>query len=199
MADGDYCSLAELKGRLWPSGAAGDTLEDDQLTNVIAAVSRTIDSWCGRRFYSTSDDETRYYQAAVPGYLFPSDDILSITGLWTDQDGDRVYEDTWTSDDYDAEPGSGPPYLWLQVAPLGNYHFSRAPRGVKITGKFGYCATGGQPAAVKEACLLQAVRTFRRTDAPFGVVQNPAGGNTRLTNQLDPDVELMLAGYRRLD
>ncbi len=59
--------------------------------------------------------------------------------------------------------------------------------------------TGNQldpvPAMIKQACLIQMARWFKRQDSPFGVLGSPEFGNyTRLLNRLDPDVEVLLSG-----
>lgn len=196
-----YASLAELKAYLWPDGTTPDTTNDAILTSILDAVSRRIEGYCLRRFWTTGSDEVRYFATRDDEYLFPDIDILSITTLQTDDDGDRTYENTWAATDYDLLPNNaaldGLPYTYLRIAPAGNHTLSRAPRGVKITGKFGYCATGSHPAQVHTACLLQAARWWKRRDAPFGILSNPAGGDMRLIEALDPDVEMMLADYRR--
>jgi hypothetical protein len=49
---------------------------------------------------------------------------------------------------------------------------------------------------VKQACLIQTARWFKRQDAPFGVLGSPEFGNyTRLQAALDPDVQMMLSGH----
>lgn len=202
MATGDYCTLGELKARIWPTGTTPDTEEDVLLASIITASSRAIDNFCGRRFYSTTADETRYFETDDTEYLFPGIDIISITSLKTDDDGDRTYENTFDTDDYDLYPENASldslPYSWVRIAVDGDYSFPSAPRGIQIVGKFGYCATGSHPTAVREACILQSMRLFRRRDAPFGMISNPVGGEVRLLNKLDPDVEMILAGYRRV-
>lgn len=198
MADGDYCTSTELKRRLWPDGTTPDTSNDTDLGNIITAVSAWINNYCGRRFYSTAADETKYYTADLPDVLFCGDDILSVTTLATDDDGDRTYETTWATTDYDLLPLNGAPYTRIELAPLGEQSFPVHRKGVKIVGKFGYCATASLPAAVKEACVLQCMRVWKRRDAPFGVVSNPVGGEMRLIVDLDPDVAQLLDPYRRV-
>lgn len=192
-----YCTLTELKKRTGHD--LGDAGEDAILESVINAVSRLIDRYTGRRFYTTATDETRYYTAKERDYLSPGDDIISITTLYTDNDGDRVYEYTWAATDYDLYPANaaldGKPYTWLELAPNGDYVFPATPRGVKIVGKFGYAAT--TPPDVKEACLLQCHRLFKRKDAPFGVLGSDALGQVVVINRLDPDVQELLSGVTR--
>ncbi len=81
--------------------------------------------------------------------------------------------------------------------PNGSYSFPRGgSNSIKIVGKFGWSS---HPDAVREACLLYCMRLFKRRDAPFGIISNPVGGDMRLLNRLDPDIEMLLAPYRRID
>jgi hypothetical protein len=193
-----YCELDDLKDRL----SITDFEDDATLEQVITAVSRQIDALTGRRFYATTDDETRYYTPELDDVLFV-DDIQSITTLQTDDDGDRTYENTWTTDDYDLLPDNaaldGRPYTRLELAPYGDFMFPEGVRrGVKIVGKFGFSATGSHPDVVREACLLQSARIFKRKDAPFGITGAPEFGVLQAIPKLDPDVVLMLESVKRL-
>lgn len=189
-----YATLADLKARL--GIGVSDVTDDSVLENVVEAVSRWIDHYCNRRFYSAA--ETRYYTAESPVVLW-TDDLVSITSLATDDDGDRVYETAWAATDYDLEPYnaalSGEPYTAIRIAPNGSYTFPSTRKGVKITGTFGYPAI---PDAVAEACLLQSSRVFRRKDAPLGVVGSPEIGQAVTLGRVDPDVRALLQGYVKL-
>lgn len=55
------------------------------------------------------------------------------------------------------------------------------------------------PDVIQMATLLQAARFFKRKGAPFGIAGSPEmGSELRLLSRLDPDVELMLFGQRRI-
>ncbi len=185
-----YCTLAEIKARL----AITDTTDDAILEQVVEAVSRWIDEFCRRRFWVNSVDETRYYTPEYTDLLYTGD-IVSITTLKTDEDGDRIYEKTWATTDYDLEPLNaaldGEPYTEIRTAPDGNYSFPLVAKGVQIVGQFGWPAV---PKQVKEACLLQSERIFRRKDAPFGVAGVAATGELALIPHLDVDVQELLRG-----
>lgn len=200
MATGDYCTVSELKAELWPTGTVPDDVEDATLLNVIASVSRWIDNYTGTRFYTTAADESRYYSPKDSTILF-TDDIISVTTLQTDEDGDRTYETTWETTDYDLLPENASlnsqPYRWIENTPQGNYLFPCMRKSVKITGKFGWSAASSQPGAIKRACIIQCLRIFKRKDTPFGMLSNPLGGDMRLITDLDPDVKGLLDVYRR--
>jgi len=198
MATGDYCTLAEIKQRLWPEGSEPDNVSDAILTNIITAVSRQIDLICERRFYTTVADETRYFTTADSEYIWPDLDIISITTIAIDEDMGRTYGTTLATTDYDLLPDNAAldskPYSYIRIAPLGTERFPTHQKGVKIIGKFGWSAT---PASVKEACLIQVERVWKRKDSPFGIISNPAGGDMRLIEKLDPDVQVLLWNYRK--
>src|SRR5512139_410875 len=153
---GDYCSLVEIKERLWPEGANTDSISDLMLGNIITAVSREIDNICNRRFYTTAADETRYFTTKDSEYLFPDLDIISITSITIDEDAGRTYGTTLATTDYDLYPENAAldskPYSYIRISPLGEHGFPTHAKGVKIIGKFGWSTI---PAAVREACLIQ--------------------------------------------
>jgi hypothetical protein len=205
-----YCTTDELKARIGISNADDDTI----LENVITAVSRWIDTHTGRRFYAAS--ETRYFtadeyaeSAPLPTYaqslrvtgrggqIVYVNDLLTVTTLKTDDDGDRTYETTWAATDYDLLPDNallnGEPYTQVRLAPNGRYTFPLHRRGVQIVGSFGYAAT--TPAMVKEACLLQSHRLWKRKDAVFGVAGASEMGQILVQIKADPDVQELLKRY----
>lgn len=198
MATGDYCTLEEIKARLWPEGASADTVSDTVLEAIISAASAQIDNFCGRRFWITDTTETRYFTTADNEYLWPDVDIVSITSIAVDYDMDRSYSTALDTDDYDLLPTNaaldGKPYSYLRISPLGTERFPTHEAGVQITGYFGWSEI---PAAVKQATLIQAERLWKRRDAPFGMISNPAGGDMRLISDLDPDVQILLMRYRK--
>ncbi len=183
-----YATLAELKVRV----GITDTGDDAVLEAVIEAASRAIDGETGRVFYAAT--ATRYFTAEDSELLFV-DDLLSVTTLKADEDGDRTYETAWAVTDYDLEPYNSTPYTRIQIAPKGTRTFPTGRRGVEIAGSWGYAATA--PDAINEACLLMAARLFKRKGAPFGVLMNPDLGTARIP-QIDPDVKLLLKPFVRL-
>jgi hypothetical protein len=135
---------------------------------------------CGRHFYRMT--ETRTYQ---PGNLYELDvdDIVPGTAitLAVDQDGDGIYEQTWTQNvDYVLKPGrfsynvnaSGiaRPYRKIQVCGSGRLfpftwpltHLDR----VQIATTWGWTSV---PWQVAEANRILAADEYRMKDAPFGI------------------------------
>jgi hypothetical protein len=52
------------------------------------------------------------------------------------------------------------------------------------------------PTAVKQACVIQSSRIFKRLDSPLGVAGFGDMGAIRVGRYLDPDVEQLLMPYR---
>lgn len=184
-----YATTDELKTRLDVLG----TDDDAMLEDIIEAASRQIDGWCGRSFYADAA-ATRYYTADSIDVLVLHDDLVSITTLKTDEDADRVYETTWAATDYDLEPLTGPPYTRIHLAPMGRYGFPTHRRAIEIVGTFGYSDV---PHAIREACLLQAGRLYKRKDAPFGIAGSQDAGQLQTIGGMDPDVKQMVQHYRK--
>jgi hypothetical protein len=169
-----------------------DLDDDAEIEKVITAISRAIDRECRRRFYAAT--ETRYFTAQRADLLFV-DDLLSVTTLKTDEGGDRVYETTWSTTDYDLLPSNaalnGEPYLRIAPAPMSSKRFPGHAKAVEIAGSFGYASS--TPAVIKEACLLWSMRVWKRHEAIFGVIGTTALG--QMTVKIpppDPDVAHLL-------
>ena len=132
-----YTTRNDLKTR----AGISDTTDDALLDVILEAVSREIDDYCERWFYPRT--QTRYYTAERGGRLL-TDDLLTVTTLKTDDDGDRTYETTWLTTDYDLWPFNAAvevppaPYTELRVTPDGNEAFSKQPKGNEIVGAWGY-------------------------------------------------------------
>ncbi len=196
---GEYATLEELREQL----DIPDDSQDAKLARALAAASRAVDQHCGRRpggFAVPTADETRYFTAEDGNVLWVGE-LLSVTTLATDEDGDRVYECTWGLTDYDLEPYNaaldGVPYRRIATTPNGTYSFPvSVQKGVKIIGRWGWPTV---PAAVVEATLLQAARLFRRKEAPFGVVGAPDIGQAVALGRLDPDVATLLRDLRAIE
>ncbi len=188
-----YCTLAEVKSALRITDNADDTL----LENAIEGASRRIDGYCGRRFYQQTTSISLY---ATDIYTLPTqDDLVSVTTLKTDDDGDGSFETTWTAGtDYQLEPLdrtlTGQPIR--TVTAIGGKTFplysTPALPSAQITGVRGWSAI---PDDIREACVLLSMRGFARYNAALGVV-----GFADMAIQVravDPDVRDFLNPYRK--
>jgi len=176
-----------------------NTDHDTILESVIEGISRAIDNWCAWRFFAAT--ETRYYTAKNT-YRLRVDGISTATGLtiYTDVDGDGIYENTWASTDYSLLPynavAEGVPFTSIETTLLGNYWFPRTRKGVKIAASFGWAAV---PKPINRACVLQATRLFKRYVTPLGQAGATTIGTITLTiPALDPDVTMLLAPYKQI-
>ena len=110
------------------------------LQRMLENASVEIDHICRRHFDCW---EGTYYFAGSGIWFLPDEDILSISELKLDTDGDGTYETTLSPSDYIMYPLSGPqpyPKLYLRSSLTSGYgtFASGIPSGVKITGIFGY-------------------------------------------------------------
>lgn len=193
-----YCSVEELKSRL----AIPDTGDDFEITLAVQAACRSIDEITGRYFWRGTDTRT-YVPESVYGQQL--DDLVSVTTFKVDQDGDGVFEQTWTQGadfaltvspgKYNAAAkGEQWPYTGFTV--LGTSKFapftwawSHMDR-IQVTGVFGWPAV---PLAVKQAALIAAADLFKIKDAPFGVMGFGDLGVVRV--QANPRIMSLLRRY----
>jgi hypothetical protein len=162
-----YTTLAIAKER----AEIRDSIDDPSLKLIISAVSRQIEDYCRRRFYAAT--QTRYYSPRHRDHLILDADLLTVTSLKSDEDGNRTYEITWSASlDYYLGPANnatdGLPY-WEVCRDFtnGSYWFpTQYQRSVQIIGSWGYSAT--TPAVVQEACLAQIDLMMRAPDVALG-------------------------------
>ena len=191
-----YCSVEELKSRL----GIGDTADDFEITLAVQAACRSVDEICGRYFWRGTDTRT-YVPSSI--YRQDIDDLVSVTTLKMDRDGDGVYEETWTpGTDYQLEVAPGRynvsargeqwPYTGFTI--IGPkfipvvWPWSHQDR-IQVAGVFGWPAV---PQTVKQASLIAAADLFRLKDAPFGI----AGfGDFAVRIQANPRVMQLLKRY----
>lgn len=171
-----YVTVAELKEILRQEG---ETYQDLALEIAVSAGSRACDSYKRKRgvgFYPTT--ATRYYTPNPNDRELHVDDIVTVTTLDVDRDGDGVYEETWTEgDEYYLAPlnatADGRPFNTVCLYPQSTTRFPRYPRSIKITGSFGWAET---PIEVRQACILIARDLLKRTvDQPLDILVAAAG------------------------
>lgn len=159
------------------------TAHDDEYARAILAASRQIDDYCGRYFYQDAAVSAKVFKPNQVDLLW-TPDISTTTGLIvkTDDDGDGVYETTWTLDtDFIMEPFermNGRPYE--RIAALETKQFpvaglnvitpvsssmlqttrSRRPR-VQVTARWGWPAI---PSEVIQGAVIASVDHFKAKD-----------------------------------
>ena len=192
-----YASITELKTRLGIGGAAGD----GPLWNALYAASRAVDAYCNRHFYSRQAvrifDVTDTAQLTVP-------DLISITSLREDADGDRVFETVRETSDYvvtivDTGPQAltATPITRIVADPQGpRPAFTPGLGRVQVDGEWGYRAhtlstgavlSAGGPvgaasevAPISDASLIEAGQTLL-IDSEQAFVKLVSNGEVTLT------------------
>ena len=201
-----YTTLAEMKGSL---GIAADNFDDDDdLMDAILAASRAIDSHTERHFWQISEARSFPVPDAYCLELGPFCDLVSLTSLKTDNDGDGTFEVTWSPADYQLLTGDGTanvnaapeprPYEKI-VATRGltfpvwaNTGYFGRPNRIEVTGLWGWPAV---PDPVRRACRLLAAELFKLKDAPFGVAGVADIGVVRVRD--NPKAMRLLTRYRK--
>lgn len=131
-----YADLTTFK-----SGAYANltlTTNDTYLRQLLEDASRLIDKYCMRHFYCW--EGAKYYDGD-DDILWLSDDVLSVTTLKCDPGGDGTFENSYTANtDYLLYPLNGFPKTRIEIGYNASYSdfASGVPRGVEITGVFGY-------------------------------------------------------------
>lgn len=183
-----YCGVEDVRDQL---GDSTSTLDTGLIEKAVAATSRAIDRWCGRRFWQDPAVVPRVFDV-WDSRLVDVDDISTAAGLVVKVDsGDGTYATTWTTSDYQLRPlnadADGGAYSWRQIAAVGGKCFPPGSRGfppVQVTARWGWSEI---PDQVVEAAILKSVSLFKRKDAPFGVAGFGDFGAVRITRK-DPDV-----------
>jgi hypothetical protein len=198
-----YCSLADVKA----AARITDTIDDTLLELSIESASREIDSYTERVFYSTGGTPVARVYIPQDIYLVETDDIVSVTTLKSDSTGNGTFDVTWAVSDFQLEPLNGRAggidspatriraigeYLWPVYEPR-NVNSNQA--SVQVTGVFGFATV---PTAVRQACILSALRQYKRYESPTGVLGFSDIGAVRVGTKLDPDVERMIQPYRKV-
>lgn len=192
-----YCTLAELKAAL----SITDNIDDGLLQTAIVSASAFVDGYCYRSLDPATDAVTTrdFIPTATFGPLF-IDDCVEIVEVRLDDDLDGTFADTLTAADFQAEPVNattgGLPLPFTRLRPFedGYWPTFRGKATVRVSARYGWPEI---PDAVREATILQASRLFTRRDSPLGVAGFGDMGAMRVSRFIDPDVEMLLAPYRK--
>ncbi len=141
MSYGAYASISDIKGVL----GITSTSDDVTLRKILEASSRNIDSYCNRTFVTQT--ATKYFNGAITLWV---SDLLSITTLKTDEDGDATYENTYqvatAPVDYFLygvgleDTLNTYPKIRIETNPNGDYSgfATGCEHGIQIAGLWGY-------------------------------------------------------------
>lgn len=193
-----YATTTQLAQRINRGGSWTDS-EEAVLGQLLADVSRLIDTYTRRHFWQTAAGVARYFTPTGSATLM-LDDVTTVTAVETDEDGDRTYEHTWATTDYDLLPYNAAevsePFTRLRVTPRGNYAFPAGmPKGVKVTGTWGWPAV---PDMVREIALMEAARLWAQGRSPSGVVASPELGTFIIEPQLHPQAMARLNALKKV-
>ena len=192
-----YAALTDVKGALRMGTA--DTADDALLELAIESASRMIDDECDRVFYASGTAVARDF-APVNWQRVDIDDCITITSVTADTDHDGTFEETWTASDYRVVPDNnlagGRPWPTTGLVAISDKVFYpyRGELTVRVTGTWGFGTA--VPTEVKNACVIQSLRYFKRLDSPLGVAGFGEMGAIRVS-KVDPDVAAMLSRYRK--
>jgi hypothetical protein len=187
-----YCTLADVKAAL----RITDSVDDSLLEMAVESASRLIDGYAYRYFYNAGT-ATRDF-VAEDSYFTIIDDLISITQLRTTDEIGSDYV-TWSSDDYQLRPVNGKidglsvPFTSILSTDDLLFNIKGEQALVEVTGVWGWVAV---PIAIKQACVIQASRIYKRLDSPLGVAGFGDLGAIRVGRALDPDVEQLVMPYR---
>ena len=216
-----YCTVAELRGQIGKTG----TSDDAQLQILIDGASEAIDAFCNRPdgFVADTRASARVYTGSG-GPWQRIDECVEITLVAVKDSPDSSTYTSWAATDWVAFAGDperpefqptawGKPYDAIMCTADGDYstwtsgqYVSRGGfrpsktvgRGVptvQVTAKWGYSL--GVPPVVKQACLTQAARWYKRGSSAWAdTLASPDLGQLMFRKTLDPDVEMMLVSGR---
>ncbi|NBW09905.1 MAG: hypothetical protein EBR82_17955 [Caulobacteraceae bacterium] len=195
-----YLTLAEAVAYT----GANDGRADAELEDVVTSVSRLIDNYCGRHFYQRTA-EARTFEADESDCLEfgPFNDLVSITTLKTDENGDGTYETTISSSNYLLEPVNaailGRPYRELEL--LNGVTWPIPPASgrdylIQITGTWGWPAV---PPEVKQAARIMVAEVSKLADAPLGVAGYGEFGVFRVSSSIPARARQLLEPLRHPD
>jgi hypothetical protein len=193
----NYCTLSELK----QSMRITDNVDNSLLTAAIESASIWVDGWCDRDFTVAGTATSRDYIPTGTYDVLQIDDATEVVSVKIDDDLDRTFPVTLRAIDFQTEPlndtvgGLRMPIMRIRPFEDGYWPTWKNQATVRVEARYGWPAV---PASVKQATILQASRVFTRLDSPLGVAGFGDMGAMRVSRFVDPDVEMLLAPYRRM-
>ena len=176
-----------------------------ELEDIVTSVSRMIDRYCGRHFYTVAAD-AREFDVDPDGYTVtfgPFNDLISVTSVTYDNNDDGTYESTLSASGYQLlapVQGQAPgvwPYTQLRVTTStllpSPPTASGRERLIRITGNWGWPAV---PPEVKQAARLLVAEMAKLQDAPLGVAGQSEFGVFRVSSYMPSRARQLLQPFR---
>jgi hypothetical protein len=172
-----YVSVEEMKDTL---SLSGEAFADQDIARALEAASNVVDDMTGSGPFTLSAATARKFTPVSDVYLRVGR-VSAITAFT--QEGTAWVQGT----DYYIDGGD-------TIRILNGKRFTRSPQSVSITADWGYASA---PAEIKEAVLIIATQLLRRArEAPFGILATSLDGPAIRIGRSDPQVDLLLAGYK---
>lgn len=195
-----YATVAELAAHLGlsdaitPSGQMVDAARNARYQLALDTASAMVDQDTGRVFTSTVATKTLM---SAGEQLLVVPDLVSVTSIKVDEDGDGVFEETLTAADFELisfnETHAGWPYQAINRIddfwPIPVWGGRR--RLVEVVGTWGWASV---PMPIKQATLLMAARQVARGNASLGVQGVSDFGPFSIRNT-DPDYVALIRPY----
>ena len=180
-----YGDLTKLKDDSVLKDPAAGSDDDDELFQLLLAVSDWVDNFCNRHFYPRWDtlvlDGNGFKRLAVP-------DLLSVASLTEDAKGDRSFDANWADGDYRLVPYNsspakpwGTPYNAIEASGRRTV-FKEGDGNLRVEGVWGYRAFyEGSGAAVTGGPVTPDAAAFAVDDgSQLAVGQTVALGSEML-------------------
>ncbi len=186
-----YATLADAKEWVGINDAQDDLL----LERAIESASRSIDRFCGRKFFlDSAATARRFHRSSLTTLSTPDIGSSASMVLKTDENDDGVFETTHTS--YQLEPyliTDRPATLVRLLDDVFPLH-SSGRFAIELTARWGFPST---PIEVEQATLILATRIFKRKNSPEGVLSFAESGIIRVS-VTDRDVTQLISPYRKV-
>lgn len=177
-----------------------DTVDDSELTLIIARAQKYIEEYTGRVFECDSDGEaTRYYTASID---------VSRNTLWLDKDLNTVASivagtDTLASTDYVTEPRNDKPFFAITLTDQSDEDWGNPSsdndyeNAIAVTAQWAYSSDA--PADIKHAAIRLVKWYYKQGRITDETADRPIvleSGATVLPSQIPSDVTEILNRYR---
>ena len=178
-----YGDLTKLKDDSVLKDPAAGPDDDDELFELLLAVSDWVDHYCNRHFYPRVEallfDGTGGNRLLMP-------DLLAATGLAQSGNGREAFDTAWDHGDYRLLPHNaapfrhwGRPYGAIQACGRGGEGFVAGMGNFRVSGLWGYRCFAEPSGAALEVTLAADAATLTASDgAQFRVGQTIVLGDT---------------------